>query len=283
MTDEEKKLVEIEKQKLIDKVTTLNTEKNTLINEFNTNESTLKQDRENIDNLRLLNFETVEKYDANTETQKEIDSIQSKIDDLNAHKEQLKESWLPIPRSIDDNIAALEIEKWVTEENLVELTPDEQKKIDEIKAAEEKLKNDTEKIENWEVIKDPETSNTESTDNQNNSTTESETAPMRKLWNSSIMNALTSLSDNWIASDISDKNGLTFLSKITKWVKDGLTSLLVIVSVWVFLFTWIRLWIARGNPEEFKKAFMQFLYWVVWIFVVSASWAVVKLISWLNL
>jgi hypothetical protein len=40
--------------------------------------------------------------------------------------------------------------------------------------------------------------------------------------------------------------------------------------------------VARGNPEEFKKALIHFVYAVVWIFIVSVAWAVVKLVAWLN-
>jgi len=40
---------------------------------------------------------------------------------------------------------------------------------------------------------------------------------------------------------------------------------------------------ARGNPEEFKKALMSFMYAVIGIFIVAFSWAAVRLIAGLNL
>jgi hypothetical protein len=40
---------------------------------------------------------------------------------------------------------------------------------------------------------------------------------------------------------------------------------------------------ARGNPEEFKKALSSFVYAAIGIFVVAAAWAIVKLVAGINI
>lgn len=72
----------------------------------------------------------------------------------------------------------------------------------------------------------------------------------------------------------------SILASILNWFKDTLSSILYVIWIWVFIFIWIRLATARWNPEEFKKAINQFIYAVLWIFVVTIAWASVKLVSW---
>jgi len=103
----------------------------------------------------------------------------------------------------------------------------------------------------------------------------------RKLWNSTIKNSLVWISENTVLP--SEDNWLNLLQSIFIWVKESLTWLILLISVWVFLFIWIRLGLARWNPEEFKKGIIQLIYAVVWIFVVTLAWAAVTLVSWLNL
>jgi len=67
------------------------------------------------------------------------------------------------------------------------------------------------------------------------------------------------------------------------WIRDSIDTLLPITAIWVFLFVGIRLGIARWNPEEFKKAWIQFIYAIVGIFVVSFAWAWVKLVQGINI
>ena len=66
-------------------------------------------------------------------------------------------------------------------------------------------------------------------------------------------------------------------------VKDTIFWILAVVAIWVFLFIWARLVVARWNPEEFKKASMQLIYAVIWLVVVTLAYATVKLVSWLSL
>ncbi len=106
--------------------------------------------------------------------------------------------------------------------------------------------------------------------------------PSAWLWNQEIKNALLNVSsDNIVES--SDNDGISALNSLFIWAKDSLTWLLILISIWVFLFVWVRLAFAKWNPEEFKKAMLQLVYAVIWIFVVSAAWAAVKLVSWINI
>lgn len=105
-------------------------------------------------------------------------------------------------------------------------------------------------------------------------------AATRTVWDSTIKNTLLWISENDVLP--TDSNWLYTLDTIFIWVKDSLTWLLVLVAVAAFLFIWIRLAMARGNPEEFKKSITQLVYAIVWIFIVGFAWAAVKLVAWLN-
>jgi len=66
------------------------------------------------------------------------------------------------------------------------------------------------------------------------------------------------------------------------YIKESIFWLLALIAIWVFIFIGAKLVIARWNPEEFKKAIMQFIYAIVWLAIVAISWAAVKLVSSLN-
>ena len=51
----------------------------------------------------------------------------------------------------------------------------------------------------------------------------------------------------------------------------------------VFIFIGARLFFARWNPEEFKKAMMHFVYASVGIFITFMAWGLVKLVSTLSI
>ena len=72
------------------------------------------------------------------------------------------------------------------------------------------------------------------------------------------------------------------LNPIFEFVKDSIFWLMWLISIWVFIFIWTRLVVARWNPEEFKKALMQLVYAVIGLFVIAVARLAVKLISWLN-
>ncbi|QFR38661.1 hypothetical protein A9Q91_00305 [Candidatus Gracilibacteria bacterium 28_42_T64] len=102
----------------------------------------------------------------------------------------------------------------------------------------------------------------------------------------SILNGIipTGNNVNKVVADIdSTADGLTVLDNIFAGAKDSIFGLMMILSIGVFLFLGVRLVVARGNPEEFKKAMMSMVYAVAGLFVVSAAWAAVKLVSGLNI
>lgn len=105
-------------------------------------------------------------------------------------------------------------------------------------------------------------------------------AATRSVWNGTIKDSLLWITENDVLP--ADDNWLSVLDSIFIWVKDSLTWLLFVAAVWVFLFIWIRVVMARWNPEEFKKSITQLIYAIVWIFLISLAWAAVTLVAWLN-
>ncbi len=104
----------------------------------------------------------------------------------------------------------------------------------------------------------------------------------RDVWSEDIKKVLLDISsDNVVKTGNNDWFETT--ASILIWAKDSLTSVIVLIAVWAFLFIWIKLAFARGNPEEFKKAMMQLVYAIVWVFVVSIAWAVVRLVAGIHL
>lgn len=75
---------------------------------------------------------------------------------------------------------------------------------------------------------------------------------------------------------------LVLLDWILKYFKNSVFDLLALIVIWVFIYIWWRLVVARWKPEEFKSALMSFVYVIIWIFVVSAAWAIVKVVTWIN-
>ena len=103
----------------------------------------------------------------------------------------------------------------------------------------------------------------------------------------SLVNTFASLQDDIIPTETTaivdntvnlDWNAIF----IVEYVKKSIFGLLALIAIWVFIFIWARLVMARWNPEEFKKALMQFIYAIVWLALVAIAWAAVKLISSLN-
>ena len=108
----------------------------------------------------------------------------------------------------------------------------------------------------------------------------------REVWETSIKDWLIWISEKNIITwtwSLENEDWITVLSWIVKWIKDTLMWLLVLVAVWAFLYIGIKLGVARWNPEEFKKAMMHLIYAVIWIFIISAAWAIVKLVAWINI
>lgn len=75
------------------------------------------------------------------------------------------------------------------------------------------------------------------------------------------------------------ETGEWFLDMALWFVRDSIFTLLVLIAIGMFLFIWGRLVMAKWNPEEFKKAMKSLVYAVVGILFVSLAWALVRLIS----
>lgn len=67
------------------------------------------------------------------------------------------------------------------------------------------------------------------------------------------------------------------------YVKDFIFWVLMLIAIWVFLYIWFKLIIARWNQEEFKKAIQTFIYAIVGIAFVWLAWALVTIASSLNI
>jgi len=96
------------------------------------------------------------------------------------------------------------------------------------------------------------------------------------LQNDIIPTRETAIVDNEV---ILDGSSTIFL---LEYIKESIFGLLAFITIAVFIFIGARLVMARWNPEEFKKAIMQFIYAIVWLAIVAISWAAVKLIWSLN-
>lgn len=95
-----------------------------------------------------------------------------------------------------------------------------------------------------------------------------------------IENALLWTGNSNIVDIGTNDKGIT---DVIRYVKSIFIGLLPIAVIATFIFIWARLFIARGNPEEFKAAMLHFVYVVIGIFIVSAAWAIVKLVSGINI
>lgn len=83
--------------------------------------------------------------------------------------------------------------------------------------------------------------------------------------------------------DIKDDDGLDMLSKLLRWFKTELMSLVSVLVIWVFIFIGIRIVMSRWDPEWFKKAMLHFVYAVIWVFFIFIAWWLVRLIYSLSL
>lgn len=93
----------------------------------------------------------------------------------------------------------------------------------------------------------------------------------------------TSETPKWVTTNLlSGENWDKQVDNLSSWVVESIEWLLPLVAIGVFLFVGIKLAIAKWNPEEFKKAWMQFVYAIIGIFAVSFAWVTVKLVSGLS-
>lgn len=81
-----------------------------------------------------------------------------------------------------------------------------------------------------------------------------------------------------ISSDVV-KRDVTSVGWALKWWKNIALGLVFIITVWAFVYLWIKMAAARGNPDEFKKAWMHLVYIIIWLFVIFISWQIVIIVS----
>ena len=80
----------------------------------------------------------------------------------------------------------------------------------------------------------------------------------------------------------SSKYGWDVFDNVFEFIRDSFFALIFVVALWVFIYTWAKLVIARWSQDELKKAMMAFIYTAVWLVVVVFSWAIVKIASSIN-
>lgn len=81
----------------------------------------------------------------------------------------------------------------------------------------------------------------------------------------------------------SDEDKLDLLDRVFKFIKDSIADLTMFIVIAVFLYLGIKLVMAKWNPEELKKVMIHFVYVVIGIFLISAAWALVRLIAGITL
>lgn len=69
------------------------------------------------------------------------------------------------------------------------------------------------------------------------------------------------------------------IKDILLYVKETLSTLVIIFAIWAFMYVWFKLISARWNAEEFKKAMQSFIYTIVGIVLAGMAYAIVALIS----
>lgn len=67
------------------------------------------------------------------------------------------------------------------------------------------------------------------------------------------------------------------------WFKTEIFSVIMVMTIAVFIYIGIKFATSRWNPEEFKKAWLHLIYAVIWIFFVFMAWWLVKIVSSLSL
>lgn len=311
-TEEEREnLIKKEKEQIEAQINDLSNDKNTIANEYNSNETALKEyEKRAVEAIEQDWYSDAFKKQTDIELYKNerSDYADNTIydpewcfkkeyscneqyrrypteEEINNH---MKELGLDIPielteaekKLLDDfNISFQQYEqaKQIVEDWWVLMTEDQRK------ALAEKQKNDQIETQknNEDAIK-AEKAKAE----QDNLDANPWLEAIQNKWNTDTMNALLWITDNKVLNwtDANSKDGwFTVLSKFTVWFKNTLTWLVQLIAVWALLFVWIRLAFARWNPEEFKKALVHMVYVIVWIFVIAVSWAAVVLVAWINI
>jgi len=90
----------------------------------------------------------------------------------------------------------------------------------------------------------------------------------------------------WIKSDnsvIKSDYWKDWVVQIFTYVKETIFWVLALIVIGSFLYIWYKIIISRGNPEEFKKAWLMLIYAVLWMLFIALSWVIVVFISGLKI
>lgn len=76
---------------------------------------------------------------------------------------------------------------------------------------------------------------------------------------------------------------VTFKGNFLTTAQNLMFSVMAIVTVGVFVFLGVKLVIARGNEEEFKKAWVALSYAVAGLALIPAAYAIVRIVTGFNI
>ena len=76
--------------------------------------------------------------------------------------------------------------------------------------------------------------------------------------------------------------GFDLINTIFVYIKDSIFGLLALITIGLFIYIGWKLVKADWNPEEMKKAFKNLVHLIIWLFIVAASFAIVKIVAGLN-
>lgn len=75
---------------------------------------------------------------------------------------------------------------------------------------------------------------------------------------------------------IQDTSGILSVFSSAKTI---IFTVVSVVAVAMFLYTWFQVIMSFWKPDEFKKAFKTFLYTIIWLVIVALAYALVSMFS----
>lgn len=82
---------------------------------------------------------------------------------------------------------------------------------------------------------------------------------------------------------VTDTDWNTVIFNLLAYAKNFIFWVLMLIAIGVFLYIWFKLITAKWNQEEFKKALQTFVYAIVGLAFVWLAWALVMIVSSLNI
>ena len=90
---------------------------------------------------------------------------------------------------------------------------------------------------------------------------------------------------DWVWRDtvVSNTTWKEWIVKLFAYTKTTIFDILALLVIGTFLFIGYKILMARGKPEEFKKAFLMLVYAILGLLFISLSWVIVVFISGLKI